>query len=178
MVLALGRTECAAVRYSAKILTWSCHFLSLANTCLPCCSTAVNLTLHCISQPADCISISKSPGWDHDCSFTFFHISFQYANSNFSASISLDARVGWVTPVTFNLLVPKLCALRWTASGRKNRHSCWKNTETFNAQNNLWNDWLNFLTVPVNPVLCFCHVIYFPAIYADFFSGIISRICW
>jgi len=123
-----------------------CHFLSLANTCLRYCSPAVNLTLSCISQPADCINISKSPGWDHRCSFTFSHIFFLCASSNFSASISLDAGVGWVTPVTFNLLVPKLCALRWTASGRKNRHSCWKNIETFNTLNKTisgMTDWVS-----------------------------------
>lgn len=55
--------------------------------------------------------------WDDHRNSAFSHFPPQSVNSYCNASVLV--RVGWVTPVTCYLLVPKWCVLRWTANSRK-----------------------------------------------------------
>lgn len=71
----------------------------------------------CTSQSADRVNISRTLKLRPSHNSAFSHFPPQSVNSYCNASDLV--RVGWVTPGTCYLLVPKWCVLRWTASSRK-----------------------------------------------------------
>lgn len=71
----------------------------------------------CVSPSADHVNITGTLSWDHHRNSSFSHFLPHSVNSYCNASVLV--RVGWVTPVTCYLLVPKWCVLRWTSGSRK-----------------------------------------------------------